>query len=364
MPALPSLPPELWLYIYQLATADLVPRGGATPAQALSDLEMKRYLQAARSLGRVCRTWNRLAHEVLYENVWVNDGFASLAAAVARPEIGRLVRRIRLSTTRFDRNVSILTKCPQVEMLVLPEFPRSGRLYTVQDIQIPPLLELRELYWVHSYWSSELLLKVLQLAPNLTHVCLLTSSTIGADADESPRVPTLQHVETLSITCLDSRFVRALLRSDLRSLVDLTIDPGHFNWSNFPILPGLRKLTLSAHPMPTVVLFPAIFTRCPNVRDLRYDVRSRVQPPEVEGAGAVAAGLVCIRLSLPVSTVNVWNVEDQCQLLVQPAFAGIERVVLEGRWSDSDVKVKVGPSLQNLRNALLARGGELVYGVD
>src|ERR1700761_1520595 len=130
---------------------------GFPQSQHAPDLSEK----AARSLVSVCRLWNELAQELLYENVWLTDTrrWASLSAALQRPEVARHVRSLRLSTTRFDHNVEALLYCSQVEVLVQPEFPRPELLYATPNVPLPRLHSLKRLYWIESQWSSALLEK-------------------------------------------------------------------------------------------------------------------------------------------------------------------------------------------------------------
>ena len=84
----------------------------------------------------VCKLWNVLAQELLYENVWLTDArrWASLSAALQRPDVARHVRSLRLSTARYDHNVEALCYCPQVEMLYQPDYPRPEYLDTAPDV--------------------------------------------------------------------------------------------------------------------------------------------------------------------------------------------------------------------------------------
>src|ERR1700761_2683878 len=148
---------------------------GFPQSQHAPDLSEK----AARSLVSVCRLWNELAQELLYENVWIADTrrWASLSAALQRPDVARHVRSLRLSTTRYDHNIEALRYCPQVEVLIQPEFPRPERLYAAPNVPLPLLHSLRHLYWIESEWSSVILEKVLRAAPNLEHIFLTSSVT-------------------------------------------------------------------------------------------------------------------------------------------------------------------------------------------
>ncbi|KAJ7512329.1 hypothetical protein B0H11DRAFT_2182682 [Mycena galericulata] len=357
----PSLPPELWIYIHRLATGDILPSpsDGDDDSAIPDERDTQRLLQAARSLGRVCKLWNALAQEILYEHVWVNKRFASLSAALERPATARLVRSVRLSTTRFDHNAAVLRQCPHVEVLVQPEFPRAERLYAARDTPLPPLPALRRLYWIESWWSSGLLQRVLDAAPHLAHIALSSSSTIGSDPAAPLAVPALPHLTALALARLAAPCVHAFLRTpDLRQLTRLTIAPAHLASKDCPALPALRTLALTAHPTPTRLPFPAICARCPALRELRYDARSRVEAPE-DGEGAPAlARLVCVRLRLPVAP-HPTVAEAHFRLFCGPAFGALERVVLEGRqWV---IVLRRIEGFRGMRDQLSARGCRVEY---
>ncbi|KAJ7663865.1 hypothetical protein DFH06DRAFT_1324377 [Mycena polygramma] len=343
MKTAPSLPPELWMYIHRLALSDLSPlarlyandgvvRHSTTPDDPVNDRQLQRFLKVACSLRRVCRLWSHLAQELLFENVWVNKRWSSLSSSLQQSDIARLVRVVRLSTTRFDHNAVVLQQCAaHIEVLVQPEFPRAERLYSVAEVELPPLVSLKRLYWIESWWSSPLLHSVLRAAPNLEHISLSSSSTIGFDPGAEPPFPTLPQLRSLALPQLNTQCVRALLRTDLTQLTHLTIAPAHFAWDPFPVLPPLCTLALIEHPAPTRVPFPAILARCPTLCELRYDVRAAPVPPENTQA---APALACIRLHLAPARGFSTAEGVHAALLLGPAFGALERVVLDGSgWS-------------------------------
>ncbi|KAJ7154549.1 hypothetical protein C8R46DRAFT_1356600 [Mycena filopes] len=365
---MPSLPPELWLYIHRLALSELSPlakidarddiiiRNGAKPDDPVNDREVQRFLKAACSLRWVCRLWSDLGLELLYENVWVNGNkqWPSLSGGLEHPNVARLVRSIRLSTTRFDRNTDVLRRCTQVEVLVQPEFPRTERLYSPATVQLPPLESLKRVHWIASAWSSALLQSVLFAAPNLVHISLSSSSTIGFDPATQPIFPDLPRLRSLVLVQLNTECVRAILRTDLGRLTRLTIDPRHLAWDAFPILPALEVLAL----VDSVELpFPTILARCPALRELRYDCRTRFIPPEEK---QTAPALVCVRLLLrqrPLPT----RAEAQAALLLGPAFGALERVVLDGPgWGPHPLPTPTWSGAAEL----LARGCRIEQGVE
>ncbi|KAJ7034587.1 hypothetical protein C8F04DRAFT_1101482 [Mycena alexandri] len=366
----PSLPPELWIYIHRLALSNLSPlakiyasndtiiRNGAKPDDPANDRDLQLFLKAARSLRCVCRLWSELGLELLFENIWVNGDkrWPSLSSGLQRPDVARLVRSIRLSTTRFDRNIDVLRRCLQVEVLVQPEFPRAERLYSVATVQLPPLQSLKRLHWIASAWSSALLQSVLFAAPNLEHISLSSSTTIGFDPATQPTFPDLPRLNSLVLTQLNTECVRAILRTDLSRLTRLTINPVHLAWAAFPVLPALQMLALLEYS--TQLPFPTILARCPALRELRYDARCRFIPPEEKQR---APYLTCIRLLLRLQMMPSTYAQSQFALLLEPAFGALERVVLDGPgWGSHAFPAPPWPETADL----LARGCRIEDGVE
>ncbi|KAJ7197354.1 hypothetical protein GGX14DRAFT_667815 [Mycena pura] len=331
--SLPFLPPELWIYIHRLAIEDVSPLRKAyreihDPVNIAPDaLDVLRFLKAARSLMSVCKLWNVLAQELLYENVWLTDArrWASLSAALQRPDVARHVRSLRLSTARYDHNVEALCYCPQVEMLYQPDYPRPEYLDTAPDVPLPRLQSLKYLYWAESEWSSALLENVLSAAPNLEHIFLFSSGSIPSAATPI-ELPNLPHLKSLGLTWLNSEHVFAILRTDLQHLTHLTIDPVYLEWDAVPALPALTSLALNGYPEEALVSYSTICARCPALRELRYDADFTPEPPAV---GQTAPALTYIQLHLWVPRSHS-AYSHFLRFFEAPAFAALERVVLEG----------------------------------
>ncbi|KAJ6627634.1 hypothetical protein B0H10DRAFT_1993483 [Mycena sp. CBHHK59/15] len=275
-----SLPPELWLYVHRLATSYRSPLDLAYSSRDRYGSSedpfngTRSFFQAWRccSFVRVCKLWNELAQELLYENVKVNNRFATLSAVLERPETARLVRSIRLSPTRFDHNFAILKRCPLVEAL------------------LSPLLSLKCVYWKESSWSSALLQSVFKVAQNLEHLRLSSSSTIGSDRD----IPLVQPA------------------FGLQSLVIAQLSP--------PWVSGRSRLIS--------IPFPDIFLRCPNLRDLCYDVGHSIVLPEK----TVRSTVSCVRLHISDANVPEWTLFDvHFNFLLSPAFVELNRLHFVGR---------------------------------
>ncbi|KAJ6572281.1 hypothetical protein B0H19DRAFT_681159 [Mycena capillaripes] len=331
----PSLPPELWMYIHRLALSDISPLAKVysedeiiqyrtKPDYPLKHSELQRFLEAARSLGCVCRLWNRLAEQLLYENICVNDRpWPSLSLALEQPRIARQVRSVRLSWTNFDHNTLVLQRCgPHVEVLVLTQSP-----YRDREISLPILPSLRRLYWAETSSSAPLLGAVVSAAPNLEHLSFTSSGSlprygVAAPVSFSPFL----NLRSLVVVDLSTPYVHALFRTHMPQLVHLTIAPAHLVSGAFPFLPALHTLILAGEASTP---FPAILRHCPALRELRYDTLRRPTPP----AGTqTATKLWCVRLYLSSwVSVSIERLERvTAALLIGPAFPALQRVVLDG----------------------------------
>ncbi|KAJ7306852.1 hypothetical protein DFH08DRAFT_1088882 [Mycena albidolilacea] len=356
----PDLPAELWMYIHRLALSDISPLAKLHaqdetiryngPEHPMSDKNLKPFFKAARSLQRVCRLWAKLAQDLLYENIRVNETrrWPSLSNALLQPEIAILVRNVRLSPTRFDHNEFMLRHCgPHINVLVQPEFPRSERLYTATlHTPLPPLLSLTRVYWIESAWSAPLLRAVLAAAPNIQHLSLSSSPSIGTglSAATLPVFPPLPRLQSLVLLPLTPSCVYAILHAtNLAQLTHLTIAPVHLEWPAFPVLPALRALTLfddrapAPLPFPPAppprVPFPAILALLPALAALHYSparLSATDAPPPPD---ARAPALTCVHLYLGAEWLAgeaLGRLRAHAAALCGAAFGALERVVLDG----------------------------------
>ncbi|KAJ7636770.1 hypothetical protein FB45DRAFT_907305, partial [Roridomyces roridus] len=352
---LPALPAELWAIIHRLALPDMRPSYEAAPAEALSEADLTRYLQAARDLVQVCRSWNALAHHLLYENVSVNDRFASLDAALD-PETARHVRRIRLSTRRLDHNAVILRRCRQAVLIVQPGFKNLPAAVSQHS-----LINSRALFWAQSapmqaVRSFELLESMLEATPNLVHLSLSTSCSYF-EPRETLLVPPLPNLTSLVLSHVRSFYVCPFF--DQRpQLTHLTIDSVHIKQGCVPILPSLLVLTLLSEPVTRVVPFPDILERFPNLRELEYDVRNSIEYPGFfSGTGEeTMTSLLCVRLRASTKGLDRFAAAH-FRLFLKPMFKAVESVVLDGPNWDAAWMRRDWKAYQRLSDELCARGG-------
>ncbi|KAJ6572307.1 hypothetical protein B0H19DRAFT_1231808 [Mycena capillaripes] len=334
----PTLPPELWIYIHRLALLDISPfakvssRGQvidyiSLPDDPLNHRELQRFWEAARSLGCVCRLWSMLAQELLYENIWVTDErWPSLSLALEQPCIARRVRGMRLSFTDLDRSKLVLQRCgPSIEVLVVPKSLSASEETSPSldpiSLSLDHLLSLRQLHWMN--WPAPLLHAILSAAPNLEHISISLPAT-NSNSELLAPLPSFPCLRYLRLTYPITQRMHVLLSPDMPQLVHLTIAPVHVASDGFPLLPALHTLVLTSPSSPTP--FPAILRRCPALAELGYGAHLYPIPPEET---QTAARLLCVRLSLSTQ-VFILKGRANVVVLLARAFTSLQHVVFHG----------------------------------
>ncbi|KAJ6572300.1 hypothetical protein B0H19DRAFT_1373119 [Mycena capillaripes] len=360
-----SLPPELWLYVHRLATYDDSPMVVAYTERFLyvpvTDplKDVKNFLREACSFVLVCRLWNSLANEILYENIRVDDKFHALYVALEKPGTAQLVRSVRLSTTRFDHNYAILTLCPRLQVIVQPDAtstPRPEMLVSAPSLDIstalPEFHSLKHIYWTESYLTSDVLRGLIPNAPNLEYLYLTQSTCLRVDDNfDFPAPPSLRRLGLGGVGLPRLEFVSSIFQSDLRNLTRLNCLPSLLNLPDFPALPSLRTLELFGSR--SNIPFTTIFTQCPRLRELNYNVWNGVSAPEGEHSF-----ISCVRLHSAVTVVRDWRpIENHFELFRSPAFPKLLRLVLHGSW----YRVVGNPLFTQLRDGLRAQGCQLEF---
>ncbi|KAJ7484241.1 hypothetical protein FB451DRAFT_1554818 [Mycena latifolia] len=365
-----SLPPEIWIYIQRLATSETSPlkmacadrfqyvaRGLADPLQDFED-----FLRIASSFVLVCRLWNSLANEILYENIRVDDRFQALYTALKRPGTAPLVRSIRLSPTQFDHNYQILALCPQVQIVTQPDDLATSMALQLQlsnypsllqsalEPELPTFLSLRHIFCAELLIDSLLWRRIFRASPNLEYlfVSRSPSSTMHVDSIGLPPITSLKR---LGFPQLARPMASVLLQMDLLGLTRLQCSPSDLSLLDFPTLPSLHTLELFGSR--STILFPAIFSRCPCLRELCYDVWNDVSPPREEHPS-----LSCIRLHSAVNVIRDWTpIEEHFALFLTPDFARLKCFILYGSWH----RVIGAAQFTRFRDGLRERGCELEF---
>jgi F-box-like len=163
--SVPRLPVELWLRIFRFATsAPISPPSHYEPFQSshdnttLSDAA----LRDKYTLTLVCKQWQLLASDILYEDIRVGRGIATLYAALDQSMVEGLcgprhrVRRVVLpylytATPTYECQhppaLALLALLTHLEVLVRPPIhPTHAPLFDFQ-ITVPALPTLRRLEW-------------------------------------------------------------------------------------------------------------------------------------------------------------------------------------------------------------------------
>ncbi|KAF7348603.1 hypothetical protein MVEN_01378100 [Mycena venus] len=363
-----SLPPELWLHIYRLATSESSPLAvaNADRFQYLSFpdpfKDIKHYLRDAYSFVLVCKSWNTLANEILYENIQirVDRPFQVVQLCTSlkrRPDTARLVRSILLSPTGFDVNYTFLSLCPRLQLVVQPDASNSDTrmLVTGPDLEeeeeemvdggyltaavllrnnispLPQFHSLKHIYWTESSFSSLLLRKLVRLTPNLEYLFLTQSSTIRELVEND--FPALPSVRRLGLVSTGGLLTYSVFKLDLHNLTRFQCSPSYLHLEELPTLPLLRTLELFGSR--SSIPFDIIFSRFPRLQELCYDVwngLTGVQNP------CDAMPLSCIRLHSAVSVIRDWTpVEGHFAMFVSPGFprntaARVARKLVPCRW--------------------------------
>ncbi|KAJ7093463.1 hypothetical protein B0H15DRAFT_947585 [Mycena belliarum] len=344
-----SLPPEVWMYIQRLATSETSPltlayadRFQYVPhADPLEHLEG--FLRAACSFALVCRLFNSVATDILYENVRVDERFPILRTALEGRDAGRLVRSIRLSPRHSEHNYEILALCPFVQVIVQPDdgLPIfSGRVSVVsspsREPVLPELLALRHVYCSELLIDSRLLIEVLQTSPNIEYLSVMQSPyTLPVDALALLGLPAIANLKGLALPLLVRQAIpSSIFRMNLQGLTRLHCFPSTLALAEFPTLPSLHVLEILGSR--STMFFPLIFSRCPRLHELCYDVRNSqsLRCYDVQGRLTPlprSSSLSIIHLHSAVTVEYDWlSFRAHFGLFLGPGFPVFPRLVLHG----------------------------------
>lgn len=166
----PRVPPEVWLRIFGLATDLGAPLNCDSPIS--SDLphtlvrqhelqELKDSLRTKRSIILVCRTWNELALEFLYQNILITkvDGLVSLHESLQRHalttqgknRLGWWTRRMdvfvedeRCEASDYSMLAAVMRQLPNISIITLsmPMLPFND--CWLRQLPTPVILSLAE----------------------------------------------------------------------------------------------------------------------------------------------------------------------------------------------------------------------------
>jgi hypothetical protein len=244
--------------------------------------------------------------------------------------------------------------CPRLQVIVQPDAFSAPRWEVLSsapaDIQLPEFHSLEQVYWTESYMSSGLLRRLVPVAPNLEYLFLTQSTTLKVDAD-ALEFPALSGLQRLGLGRAPLNLVSFFFHANLQTLTRLTCPPAIFILPHFPHLPSLR--TLEFFGSRTNIPFATIFSHCPRLRELSYDVWNTFSDPE-----GGQSPLSCIRLHSAVSVIRDWSfIESNFELFLSPQFPRLQRLVLHGSW----YRVVGNDLFTRFQDGLRAQGCQLEF---
>ncbi|KAJ7191191.1 hypothetical protein GGX14DRAFT_579162 [Mycena pura] len=320
-------------------------------------MEIREFLRNASSFALVSRLWNALANEILFKNIRVDSRFHSLYDALNRRGAVHLVRSIRLSSTRFDLNLTILARCPGVQLIVLPDSPEHAAPLQVPNHLgldfVTQLPFLKRIYWTETRHASGLLRKLVPIAPNLEHILLLESIYPTQRTKEALSLPHIPSLRGLYVRDYNIHSIGTILQIGLQNLTLLHCTPLFLTHPDFPAsLPRVTVLRLFGSR--SHIHFGTVFAQFPRLQELNYDVWNSLSPP----TGGEPIPLSLIHLHSAVTVVRNWiPIEDHFTLFSSPTFPVVQRIVLYGTWH----RVVADPRFSRFRSALHARGCKLEF---
>ncbi|KAG6377749.1 hypothetical protein JVT61DRAFT_14522 [Boletus reticuloceps] len=247
----PRVPPEVWLRIFCLAAdlEDLLNCDNLLypdfPRMLVKQYELQRLkdsLRTKRSVALVCRTWNELALEILYQSILITrvDTLASLHETLQRHTlIAQGKNRLGWWTKRLDVLIDD-ERCESSDYTMLAALVRQLPNLSIVTLSMPMLpfndCWLRQLptsFMVSLTEACEDLMMLLAASPNLRVLrCPICSPTPADRASRSRLdVPVMSKLESITLM---SVFLRDYLPRDK--------DANH--------LPALRQLTYDCIPPP------------------------------------------------------------------------------------------------------------------
>ncbi|KAJ6470198.1 hypothetical protein C8R47DRAFT_1325269 [Mycena vitilis] len=215
--------------------------------------------------------------------------------------------------------------------------------------QLPEFLSLKRIFWTESYRTSRLLRRLIPLARNVEHLYLTQS--IALRMDDTLDFSALPNLQRLGLGIVGQNLISSILQFDLQNLTRLNCSPSFLNSPNFPVLRSLRRLEVFGSR--STISFRTIFSRCPRLQELSYDVWNSMSEPEGE-----PAPLACIRLHSAVSVVRDWTpIETHFGLFISTEFPRVPRLVLHGTWH----RVVTDPLFARFQDGLRARGWQFEF---
>ncbi|PFH52296.1 hypothetical protein AMATHDRAFT_74346 [Amanita thiersii Skay4041] len=357
-----SLPNEIWLQIFQLATDSHLHYAYLryTPFQPLPGQGGKReaaILAVKSNLSLVCKRWRLLTAELLFRDIRIAHGVEGLKGALQvsasdGENCARWVRRVvlpyssTLSTPQRSPRVAIeiLQLCHCLEALVRPQYLPPGALrfdFEVENVSLP---SLQRLEWWHNNEAERSgginsLCGVLCNSPNLKY--LFIGGLIGQYRTSAHQNIFLPQLTTLRLHIVDGLLLHQVMRNwILPSLRHIILDtPGLVSQSLYVIWdihgPELRTVEFGKHLrflMNDNVA--ACLQRCQQLQEINYYILFTMTPEiATPHLHLKTIGLHAAVNQLLVEPGAVWSkIEQHFTALLNEQLPSLQRIVLYGDW--------------------------------
>lgn len=421
MPSTPAIqaPNEIWRAIFRLATVSPVrcgPELDYAPFQGPRDEDdaipgLYSSLQTCLSIFSVCRLWNSLGAEFLYENVRIVnfrgveglvEGLERSAAQGELGGLGRHIRRLELPARRtafrgFEQyppsylpfrlvtpNHGLLdrlfTHCRNLEILIrrpchrldAEEIHFWGTIISAPHESDQPLLpSLRLVDWqesdldirFYSSANSRRLSDIIQKSPNIRHLSVASDrSDVLSRLSLGPSVQTLR--VTQSVT--RSRNLRDMKLTDMSRISNLTnLVLQASLMRSAPVLSFLTTVGWQLHTLefafaPQIIISSnqmyRLLSRCPNLQELAYHLGA----PELSPLATFQhSSIKRVRIRIDSEEYYPYKhiVCTQFDVLAGPSFPALQTVILHDEFK-SFVRRTSAPSLLK---SLAQRGCSVLY---
>lgn len=381
------LPPEIWLHVFRWATLSIsTPSLFATtyhPFQARINQGLDEALRVKAAITRVCKLWNQLGLDFLYEDLLLLRSNAKILRQTLQDEehgdtgINRKVHRILLPySSSIPRgyhsssdSIEFLRECTELKVLVRPPpaFTSPLEEFTRFDFPAdpcPPLTSLQRLDWWHHNDASRTggvncLPEVLLAAPNLQYLTLAGDVWLGLLQTPPVELPNLT---TLRLQAVNILFVQLICRWSLPSLQTLVVEsfahsPATLQgiWTKFG--KQIKRVELGRNLKFLVTNFlSTLLTHCEELQELNYYVHFTA-PIDPQSPVIWHRVLETVRLHAHFHTAVPYDVlweqlVRHLQLYSRPSFSRLKRVLLYGNWE----AVMSSPEYPSLVKKLLDRG--------
>lgn len=383
-----TLPPEIWLEIFEWATFNSF-LTGYTPFQNITGDNRDASLHVKRTLSLVCRSWREWSTHLLYKEIRIRHGAHALKQALERTiqddrlygSLVRLtsflfihslicisylcspfddawphheqVRRVVLpypstASSRFQSltSIDILKLCPHLEILIRPQFLLLDGLrydFDVEGVRMPSLRRLE--WWPHNEAERtggiNSLGAVLWNAPNLRFLFIGGPGVVGLTCID-PEPVALPMLETLRLSVVSRLLLSQIVfRWALPSLINLIMDsplvelrPLYSMLETYG--PQLQTIEFGKHVrfLMNDFLSPCL-KGCPVLKELNYYVFF-TEPAETT---VVHPTIETVRLHAAVNSIlsdgpSLWALLERHFSFLgnRMALPALQRVVLYGDW--------------------------------